>query len=114
MSIKEKRARSIKLINKYAPKGTKIYWNKSRARCACRYKYCEHLDEFYDYEIAINIYLAQKLEWAELQKYVIQAIAHTRLPGHKHDNYWLLECNLLMALIKEEEKAKEAVEAAAA
>jgi hypothetical protein len=68
MDLNEKKARILKLINKYAPKGTKFYWSDSSSvSSACKYKYCKQWDEFYDHEIFINIELAQKSEWAELK-----------------------------------------------
>ena len=112
MELNEKRVRILKLIRRYAPKDTEFYWDNSiNVKSVCKYKYCKHLDEFYDFEIVINENFAQKAKWEELQKYAIQEIAHARLPKHIKDKFWEVECHLLMALIEEDAAAKKILHA---
>lgn len=106
MELSEKRVKILKLIRRYAPKDTEFYWdNTSNTKSTCRYKYCKRLDVFFDFEISINEKFAQKADWKELQKYAVQEIAHARLPEHKNDKFWEVECRLLMALIEEDAAA---------
>ena len=89
------------LIREFCPEDTEFYWldDSVDAVGICKYKYCEKLNEFYDYEFGISKKYALSHSWEDVRRIAIREIAQLRTLGNKEDFYY--EFNRIMALFEE-------------
>ncbi|MBR5973572.1 MAG: hypothetical protein IK020_00140 [Clostridiales bacterium] len=92
MTSEEMEREILRLIAKYAPEGTKFFWDESRKHLG----FCTSMRDRNSLKISSVIYIsypfAVQNTWEMVRKTVLHEIAHAIRPGHYHDKLWEYTC----------------------
>lgn len=92
MTSEEMEREILRLIAKYAPEGTKFFWDESRKHLG----FCSSMRNRTTLKISSVIYIsypyAVQNTWELVRKTVLHEIAHAIRPWHNHDKLWEYTC----------------------
>lgn len=92
MTSEEMEREILRLIARYAPEGTKFFWDESRKHLG----FCSTRRDRSSLKILSTIYIsypyAVQNTWELVRKTVLHEIAHAIRPWHNHDDLWQYTC----------------------